>query len=135
MATVPILAPLTDYERTRLADAVEEEKFQIDDVILQEGAAGDHFYIVLDGEVKVTKQGIDLKTGLEGPVEVCERLNKDAYFGEIALLMNVPRTATVTATQLTRTARIHRDVFERMMGKLGDLLKRHMELYTKYEEQ
>jgi cAMP-dependent protein kinase regulator len=127
LASVPILAPLTDYERAKLADCIEEEKFQIDDVILQEGESGSHFYIVLEGEVRVNKIGFDK--------EVCERLGKGAFFGEIALIMNVPRTATVTATSLSRTARIHRDVFERMLGKLGDILSRHMELYSKYEEQ
>ena len=127
LASIPILAPLTAYERNRLADCIEEEKFQIDDVILQEGDSGSHFYFVLEGEVKVNKTGYD--------TEVCDRLGKGAFFGEIALIMNVPRTATVTATHLTRTARIHRDVFERMMGKLGDILSRQMDLYAKYEEQ
>ena len=127
LTNIPILAPLTDYERNRLADCIEEEKFQIDDVILQEGESGSYFYFVLEGEVKVNKTGYD--------TEVCDRLGQGAFFGEIALIMNVPRTATVTATQLTRTARIHRDVFERMMGKLGDILSRQMDLYAKYEEQ
>ena len=135
LAKVPILQTITPYERTRLADCIEEEKFQENQVILQEGDTGDHFYIVLEGEVKVTKLGFDTNTGIEAPIEVCDRLFNGAYFGEIALIMNVPRTATVTAVQTTRTARIDREVFERMMGKLGDILGRNMELYAKYEEQ
>ena len=127
LKAVPILEPLSEYEHTRLADCVDEEKFEPDQVILEEGAQGDFFYIVLEGEVKVTKEGID--------AEVCERLKKGAYFGEVALLMDIPRTATVTAVQLTRTARIDRDVFKRILGPLGDILHRNMSLYNKYEEQ
>ena len=135
LKTVPILSPLSAYEHTKLADCVEEEKFETDSVILSEGDQGDYFYIILDGEVKVTKIGFDPKTGLKAQVEVCERLHKGAYFGEVALLMDVPRQATVTATQRTRVARLGRDVFKRVLGGLGDILKRNMELYAKYEEQ
>jgi cAMP-dependent protein kinase regulator len=135
LSSVPILSPLSSYEHAKLADCVEEEKFEPNSVILKEGDQGDYFYIMLDGEVKVTKMGYDTKSGLEAPVEVCARLKKGSYFGEVALLMNVPRQATVTTTELTRVARIDRDVFKRVLGSLGNILERNMELYGKYEEQ
>lgn len=135
LKSVPILSPLSAYEHARLADCVEEETFEPDTPILKEGDQGDYFYIVLDGEVKVTKIGYDTKSGLEAPIEVCDRLHKGSYFGEVALLMDVPRTATVTAVKNTRVARIDRDVFKRVLGSLGTILERNMELYTKYEEQ
>ena len=77
----------------------------------------------------------DTTSGIEKPTEVCARLQQGSYFGEIALLMDVPRQATVTTTKKTRLARIDRGVFKRVLGSLGNILKRNMELYKKYEEQ
>jgi len=67
-----------------------------------------------------------------GNTEVCPRLTRGSYFGERALLMDVPRAATITAVVDSRCLAMDRAAFVRLMGPLNDLLQRNMEIYNKY---
>jgi cAMP-dependent protein kinase regulator len=69
------------YERSKLADAIKEEKFKPGDYVIKEGESGDVFYIIIDGEAIATKQ---LEAG-QPPKEVMQYKSGD-YFGELALL-------------------------------------------------
>ena len=60
-------------------------------VLTKEGGAGHEFFVILDGNVDVTKRGKTINAMGEGE-----------FFGELALLGNVPRAATVTASTPTR---------------------------------
>ena len=88
---------------------------------MTQGEEGDHFYLIESGEFKVTVNGI--------PEEVCDRLTRGAYFGEIALLTSKPRAATVTACQPGTLLSVHRDAFSKLLGSLSEILSRNMELY------
>ncbi|MDX6513397.1 MAG: hypothetical protein QOE36_2901 [Gaiellaceae bacterium] len=83
---VPFLAPLPDQLLDGLARRVERESVEPGTTIVRAGERGDRFYVVVDGEVEVTPR--------DGPPSLHGR---GGYFGEIALLRGVPRTATVMA--------------------------------------
>jgi hypothetical protein len=83
---VPILAVLAPRIVERLArDAVREE-VAAGDVVVRTGDLGSRFYVIESGRVDVTVGGVEVR-----------ELGAGGWFGEIALLHDVPRTATVTA--------------------------------------
>ena len=76
------------YERSRIADALNEEVYYSGDLIIKEGDQGDKFYLVLEGEAVATKEGFS---------EILKHYNAGDYFGERALLTKEPRAATIQA--------------------------------------
>ncbi|MET0740561.1 MAG: MFS transporter [Candidatus Nanopelagicales bacterium] len=87
LRAVPIFAPLSLPLLDQLARQLERIEVPAGSVIIREGDEGDRFYVVESGTVEATHAGTVLSVA--GPGEP---------FGEIALLRDVPRTATVTAT-------------------------------------
>ena len=83
---VPFLAPLPLPTLEHLAAELVAVSFQPGGCVMREGDAGDRFYVVRSGEVRVTAGGREVAT-----------VGAGGYVGEIALLRDVPRTATVTA--------------------------------------
>jgi voltage-gated potassium channel len=127
--SIPIFCQCSDHAMALLIEQLYQLVILPGEYVMEQGMPGNEMYFVVRGKLQVLR---DTKQGHR--ITMAKR-SEGEFFGEIALIMNVPRTATVTATHLTRTARIPRDVFERMMGKLGDILSRQMDLYAKYEEQ
>lgn len=84
---VPAFADLPAPALERLAHTAVRVQVPAASVVLAEGGTSDRFYVIISGEVQVTQAGRVLR--VEGPGD---------FFGEIGLLRNVLRTATVTAT-------------------------------------
>jgi MFS family permease len=109
---VPLLALLPEPTLEALARSAVRIEAAPGEAVIREGDPGDLFYIVESGEVEVTKEGRHVAT--LGPGE---------YFGEIALLRDVPRTATVTAMSETVLQALDRATFVPAVTGQGDFLE------------
>ncbi|HUJ54570.1 MAG TPA: cyclic nucleotide-binding domain-containing protein [Gaiellaceae bacterium] len=83
---VPLFADLDDRELGQIASTLRERRYKAGDSLTEEGAGGVGFFVVEEGEADVTVGGE--QRGSIGPGD---------YFGEIALLTDSPRTATLVA--------------------------------------
>eukprot|EP01094_Clydonella_sp_ATCC50884_P012680 TRINITY_DN22983_c0_g1_i1.p2 TRINITY_DN22983_c0_g1~~TRINITY_DN22983_c0_g1_i1.p2 ORF type:complete len:391 (+),score=154.05 TRINITY_DN22983_c0_g1_i1:187-1359(+) len=125
---VKILESLTPYERLTIADALEDVSFPPNTTIVKQGDPGNIFYIIVEGEARVMKEEQDDENG---PQQV-GRLGPGEYFGEIALLTNRPRAASVIAESRLKCVKLDRDRFNRVLGPCEDILLRNMEMYKQY---
>lgn len=100
LSTVPLFEPLSVAAKEHLASRLEVRSVPAGTRIITEGEPGEDFYIVVDGHAEVTRGGERVR--VQGPGE---------WFGEIALLHDVPRTATVTARDEMKLASIRRSDF------------------------
>lgn len=87
---IDVFAPLPPAAVEALARKLEPTSYAAGSTVVTTGDRAEGFFVILSGRVEVTRDGELLRT--EGPGE---------YFGEIGLLRDVPRTATVTATEDT----------------------------------
>ena len=112
---VPLLSPLTPYERSKIADALETQKFQPGATIIKEGDIGEAFYILEAGTAAVYKNA----TGNE----VVHNYSKGDYFGELALLDDKPRAATIVATSDVKVATLRKEGFKRLLGPMEERMR------------
>ena len=126
LQTVEILQQMDPYERSKLGDAVSEERFASGAYIIRQGATGDVFYMMSEGTAVAMKRGAD---NTEAEVK---QYQAGSYFGERALLMNDLRAASVIATSDVSCLSIERQSFKRLLGPLDDILRRNMEEYKKF---
>jgi len=125
---VPLLKDLDKWERLSVADALEPCDYKDGEVIIKQGETGDDFYIIVEGKVVVSQ------TNEHGESGVLAELHSAQYFGEIALLTNEARAATVTAAGgPVKCVKLDRERFERVLGPCETILRRDMSNYKKYE--
>ncbi len=93
---IPIFMDFDNFELRRVAAQLKSVTVEADQAVFHQDDSGDNFYIVESGEVAV------LLRQPNGEVVEKARLGPGEYFGETALLMNIPRTATVIALQPTK---------------------------------
>lgn len=105
LKTARTLKDLNDVQLSKIIDSMEEVKYQDKDIIVREGAEGNVFYIILKGEVLVTKN-------VNGHQKQIRRMGKGEHFGEQALIREVLRTATCTADGPVTCFSIDKEVFE-----------------------
>merc|ERR1740130_579151 len=116
---VTLISSLEAYERSQIADALKAETKSAGDKIIIQGEPGDKFYVVEEGTLYATKDGnrvMDYKAG--------------DYFGELALLKNQPRAATVVVESPTaKVLSMSRLSFTKMLVPLVDILQKNVGSY------
>jgi CRP-like cAMP-binding protein len=108
---VPILNPVSLTLLDELAARMEVQEVPADTEIIHEGDHGDRFYIVKRGHVDVTAKGD------RSQAAHIARLSRMDYFGEIALLQDVPRTATVMSRGPVELYSLSRDDFQELLKR------------------
>ena len=100
LGSIPIFTPLPGLSLEHLAGRLVPLRLEPETVIVREGDPGDRFYIVAEGSVEVSEHGRPIS-----------ELGPGGYFGEIALIRDVSRTATVTAKTPVVLYALDRDDF------------------------
>jgi MFS family permease len=97
---VPMFAPLAPASLELLASQLERVRVAQGDEVIRQGEAGERFYLIADGEVEVFEDGV-----------LARREGVGDFFGEIALIRDVPRTATVRAATDVELLALAREPF------------------------
>jgi CRP-like cAMP-binding protein len=108
LSRVGLLATLPGETLVRLAQGMRREDVPAGAAVVTEGEAGARFYVVLSGLLTVSQAS-------RGPQSV---LRPGDYFGEVALAMNMPRTATVRALTPATVASCDRATFDEFIRPL-----------------
>jgi CRP-like cAMP-binding protein len=108
LSRVGLLATLPGETLARLAARMEREEVPAGAGVVVEGEDGDRFYVVLSGMLAVSQAS-------RGAQSV---LRPGDYFGEVALAMNIPRTASVRALTPVTVASCDRETFDEFVRPL-----------------
>jgi len=115
LKSVPLLSTFPHDILAKISDVLELEVYKKGNYIVREGTSGDTFYIISDGEVRVTKK-------TDGKEEEIRTLSRGDYFGEQALLTTDTRTATVIASsEAVECLTLDRESFFQLVGDLSEL--------------
>lgn len=126
LQSVEILKQMDPYERSKLGDAVVEQRYKKGDYIITEGEEGKTFYLISEGTAIATKT---INGPGSEPVKVKE-YERGNYFGERALLTNESRAANIVVTsEECVVLSLDRDTFNRLLGSLDQIMMRNMEEY------
>jgi MFS family permease len=120
LARIPIFAPLASSAVESLASSLQTRMVPAGTDVVVEGEASHEFFVVLHGEVAVTQGGVLLRHETDGEV-----------FGEIGLLRDVPRTATVTAVTDTELLVLSRVPFLETVSGTNESLRAAEDLATR----
>jgi CRP-like cAMP-binding protein len=116
IARVPVFARCSKAELGRIAQLADEVDMPAGRALTKEGARGREFMVLLEGEADVMRQGRRIATMRGGD-----------FFGEIALVTEVPRTATVTTTTPSRLLVITDRAFRQLMRDSPEIQEKVLE--------
>jgi CRP/FNR family transcriptional regulator, cyclic AMP receptor protein len=110
---VPLFANCSKRELVQIAQLADEIDLRKEKVLIREGERGREFFVLLEGEVEVTKDGRHVNT-----------LGSGEFFGEIALVSDSPRTATVVASSPVRALVITDRAFRRLLNESPEIQRK-----------
>jgi CRP-like cAMP-binding protein len=111
-ATVPLFVGLNQKEILQLLKISESLTAEPGDEIVREGDAGDGIYVIAAGAFEVQKAGAE--------TTVLARLEELSFFGEMSLVSNAPRAASVVCVEAGRLKKVPADKFNELLDA-GDL--------------
>ena len=117
LAKAPLFRNLSRSDLVALAKVTEDLEVEEGKVLAREGEIGHEFFVIVDGEVEVAKDGAPVR-----------RLGSGDFFGEIALIWESPRrTATVTAATTVRLFVLTRQAFRGLIDHHSDIEEKVLE--------
>jgi len=108
LARVGLLATLPGETLIKLADRMERDEVEAGTVLVREADPGDRFFVLLSGIAAVSQSSLGERRVLRA----------GEYFGEVALAMGIPRTATVTAMTSCVVASCDATTFDELIRPL-----------------
>jgi uncharacterized protein YhbP (UPF0306 family) len=105
-----VFRDLPPEQVTALAARMETVEVAAGTVVVRQGARGETFYIIVNGELEVSRED-------DGVTRTLDTLRKGQFFGEMAILRDLPRTATVRATVPTTLLAMGREDFRELVGQ------------------
>ena len=116
LRAMPLFDGLDDAQLARLSDAARRHRVPPGDDILREGEESDSLFVLVVGAVEVTKQlGIAVNEANRAKRKTLVRLQAPQFFGEMALLGDRQRTATISASTECELLEIARTDFDRLV--------------------
>jgi CRP-like cAMP-binding protein len=113
LKNVPLFAGCSKTELQRIASLADELDLGDGATLIREGERGREFIVIAEGTVKVTRNGKELR-----------ELGAGEFIGEIALVADVPRTATVTATSPVRLLVVTDRAFRGLLEQMPSIAKK-----------
>ena len=110
---VPLFADCSRGELEQIAQLADEVDLGEGKELTHLGESGREFFVLLEGEADVTQDGRSINT-----------LHAGDFFGEIALVEDTPRTATVTATTPVRVLVITDRAFKQLLEKQPEIQRK-----------
>jgi CRP/FNR family transcriptional regulator, cyclic AMP receptor protein len=106
LKSVDLFSKIPGEDLAQIAGISQEVNFENGELILQEGEMGDSMYLIVDGQVMIHRLGQQLT-----------KLGEREAFGEMAILDNEPRSASVTAAKDVTCLKVEREDFYELMSE------------------
>ncbi|KAL0623500.1 cAMP-dependent protein kinase type II-beta regulatory subunit [Plecturocebus cupreus] len=130
--SLPFLKSLEVSECLKAVDVIGTKVYNDGEQIIAQGYSADSFFIVESGEVKITMKRKGKSEVEENDAVEIARCSRGQYFGELALVTNKPRAASVHAIGTVKCLALDVQVLERLLGPCMEIMKRNI---ATYEEQ
>ncbi|MEG3900085.1 MULTISPECIES: mechanosensitive ion channel domain-containing protein [unclassified Microcoleus] len=117
---------LTDLELRQLIEVGYRQRLQPQEFLFRENDPGDAFYMILSGSVEVFVEAID---------KHLNNLGTGQFFGELSLMLGIPRTASVRAVEETILFAINKEGFQKVLTERPDLSEQIIQQIVKHKEE
>lgn len=105
LSVIPLFSSLDEHELQKIRGLLKRKRYRKGDVIITEGERGDEFFLIEKGQVKVTRRSLD------GREKILDILSDGSFFGELAVLDKMPRSASVEAMGDISSLTLHKEDF------------------------